>query len=82
MSLTGLKEFWDLFSLAISISPYDGDKTPSVSMIELIGRGREINMDEVEFWKCVSFSIKRVREKVFRDRKTAIEKARIQNKCR
>jgi hypothetical protein len=67
----GLNEFWELFSLALQISPYesvhDGNKIihlPTITMIAEIGHDFEIHMDAKSFWNCAAQSIQTVRQSI------------------
>jgi hypothetical protein len=67
----GLAKFWELFNLAISISPCEERQIkkyiaymPTVSMIAEIGNDFDMDMDSKTFWFCVSKSLARVRENV------------------
>lgn len=65
-----------MFTLALNISPLDGDKLPSVSMIETVGEGYVIRMERADFWACVSHSISYLRERAYQAR----QKARLARK--
>ena len=70
----GLRDFWELFRLAVSLSPMDGMRLPTVSMVSEIGKNMTMEMDEKEFWHCLRMSLNRYRDEMFQKQKEAPEK--------
>jgi len=59
--------------IAWNISPLDGEELPNISMIGEIGKNKTIDMEEKEFWECVEYTSLKMRERIMKDRKVALD---------
>lgn len=78
----GLREFWNVFSLAVGVSPLDGDSLPSVLLITEIAKEFDTGLSGQDFWTCTQIAIREIRKRATRERKNRIEKLKQKNKRR